>query len=856
MQRIYSQTVLFRNRRAIKRRELRQRLWKSLNAVIVMMVVVNVSMVGSLLYPKTTLAVTTNGTITVQKQFDTNGDGVVDIDGSVPDQILEGWDFSATGSVGDPLPTITQTTDTTGKASLSVIDDPAYTLSETTYPTGFHLDRASCTNGAGVPVGTLDLADLAVTGIPVNNDTINCVFINSIDTATINGQKWNDLNGNGSWDEAAPAQIGDWQIFLDTNNNGILDVGEQATTTSNVVGPDFGWYHFTDLPYGTYRVCETSQIGWGQTFPGTPNGCHTVSILDPQNGDTCTPAAPEDPYNLVCDFGNQHQAAITVLKNVDTNGDGDVTDEGDIIGATDWTWDLNGGNQNFATGLTKYATPGTTITVKEDQKAGFHFTGVNCTDDNGSLQVIQDEQVSFPVAVGGLYTCTYTNTKNTSTTIDKQGPTTTTAGTNATYTINWTVTGAPDATNVTITDPLPAHTTFVSADNDGVLDNNTVRWNLGTKAPGTSGTVSVTLRVDSPLPNNTAITNIATLDTDQTEPTTDSATTTVLSAPSLSISKSNSVTTFVNPGASVNYTIVVTNAADASDSANTVTLTDILPNGFTYSDGGGSTKTFALGTIAPGASVTTTYTISIGSSQAAGTYTNTAKAKGENSTEVTATSKVEVRVPEVPVVTPPPTPAPVSPPTPTPAPTPVPTTSVPKTAPHLTLIKTVDLAIANPGDTVTYTLVVKNTGTVTASNVVIKDNLPAAFSFADDGTNNKTWTFATLVAGASQTVTARVKVGNAMAAGNYLNQASVSATDVDPVVATVVVRIAVPEVKGVDTTLDSTTASISSPQVESLAATGVSDLDYIIFSFGILLFSFGSLGLGYLRRNQSQVGKE
>ena len=119
-------------------------------------------------------------------------------------------------------------------------------------------------------------------------------------------------------------------------------------------------------------MCETPQAGWKQTFPGTPSGCHTVSILDPQAGDTCTPAAVEDPYDPVCDFGNQQQASITVNKNVDENGDGDVTDPGET-GATNWTWDMNGGNQNFATGSTQYATPGTTVTINEDQKPGYRL---------------------------------------------------------------------------------------------------------------------------------------------------------------------------------------------------------------------------------------------------------------------------------------------------------------------------------------------------------------------------------------------------------------------------------------------------------------------------------------------------
>ena len=98
----------------------------------------------------------------------------------------------------------------------------------------------------------------------------------------------------------------------------------------------------------------------------------------------------------------------------------------------------------------------------------------------------------------------------------------------------------------------------------------------------------------------------------------------------------------------VTCTVVVTNAAGSTDNATAVNLTDTLPAGFTYVVGGGSTKTFSLGTIVPGASVTTSYAVTIGTNQKAGTYVSTAKAKGGNTAEVSAASSVEVRVPQAP----------------------------------------------------------------------------------------------------------------------------------------------------------------------------------------------------------------
>lgn len=782
---------------SLRRQTVRRQAWRSVSVMVGISTILNLSAVGALITPRMAVAAVTptSGTITVQKQFDTNGDGVVDITGSTADPILAGWGFTVDTTPSAP---VTKTTDPTGKLSFDVANG-TYAMSETAYPTGFHLASAACTNAAGAPVGTFDVPTLSVTGIPVASNIIGCTFINTIDTASINGQKWNDLNGNGSWDEAAPAQISNWQMFLDTNNNGLLDAGEPTTTTSNVAGPDFGWYHFDDLAYGTYHVCETAQAGWKQTFPATANGCHTVSILDPKIGDTCTPAAPGDAFNLTCDFGNQQQAAIKVLKNVDTDGNGTI----DITGATDWTWDLNGGNQNYATGSTQYATPSTTVTVKEDQKTGYHFTSVSCASATGSVQVAQSEQVSFPVTVGGSYTCTYTNTKSTAITVHKQGPTTATAGSNVTYTINWTVTGAPAATNAVITDPIPANMTFVSATNGGTLSTNTVTWNLGNQTPGATGSVTLTLKIASPSASGTVVTNTATFDTDQTDPASDSAATTVTSAASLTITKTNTVTAFVNPGAVVNYTVVVTNPASSTESANAVTLTDVLPAGLTYALGGGSTKTFSLGTIAPGASVITTYAANVSAKQKAGTYSNTATAKGSNVSTVSAISKVEVRIPVV----------------------------LGATSPSMTLTKSVDVAATNPGQLITYTMVVTNTAKGNATIVVLTDTLPAGLTFVDGGAATKTWTIGTMKAGAKSTVKATVKVGTGVKAGIYTNKAVVTATGLDPVNAQANVHVTIPQVKG-------------------LATTGAGERDYLIFSFGLLLLAAGYTFTRRLRLNE------
>ncbi len=77
-------------------------------------------------------------------------------------------------------------------------------------------------------------------------------------------------------------------------------------------------------------------------------------------------------------------------------------------------------------------------------------------------------------------------------TLTKSAPVTTNAAT-FTFTINYANAGPSAAYAASISDVLPAGTTFVSATSGGVNTSGTVKWVLGDLAPGASGTVSVTV---------------------------------------------------------------------------------------------------------------------------------------------------------------------------------------------------------------------------------------------------------------------------------------------------------------------------------------------------------------------------
>jgi hypothetical protein len=84
---------------------------------------------------------------------------------------------------------------------------------------------------------------------------------------SIQGTKWNDLNGDRVQNPDEPGLAG-VTIYLDLNDNGVLDADEPSRVTEEGTGR----YAFTGLPAGTYTVREVVPDGSAQTFPGIASG--------------------------------------------------------------------------------------------------------------------------------------------------------------------------------------------------------------------------------------------------------------------------------------------------------------------------------------------------------------------------------------------------------------------------------------------------------------------------------------------------------------------------------------------------------------------------------------------------------
>jgi len=206
-----------------------------------------------------------------------------------------------------------------------------------------------------------------------------------------------------------------------------------------------------------------------------------------------------------------------------------------------------------------------------------------------------------------------------------------------------------DATNVEVTDPLPANLTYQSsAASQGSYDDATGIWSVGTLAAnGGSASLDVTVVVDDISTSSTATNTAATSDHDQPDEDTsnnsDSVDVDLIPGPKLAVTKTAAViddphTTTVNykaiPGATVRYSITIENSSGAA-TADAVVVTDDIPANTAYvpgsiqvdgspegdgtgdgddSDFGQSTAgavTGGAGDLGPGSTVTVTFDVTV-----------------------------------------------------------------------------------------------------------------------------------------------------------------------------------------------------------------------------------------------------
>ena len=132
-------------------------------------------------------------------------------------------------------------------------------------PASWHLTVITCEGGDA----TVQLADKKVSVDVVANAHITCTFVDQRDILIVAGA-WDDANANRSFDGGEPT-LSDWKMMLYDQN-----VPENPPLQTAVTGAG-GQATFAETQAGRYRICESVQAGWQNSYTG----------LKDDNGDPC-----------------------------------------------------------------------------------------------------------------------------------------------------------------------------------------------------------------------------------------------------------------------------------------------------------------------------------------------------------------------------------------------------------------------------------------------------------------------------------------------------------------------------------------------------------------------------------------
>ncbi|MDN4596728.1 beta strand repeat-containing protein [Leifsonia virtsii] len=577
--------------------------------------------------------------------------------------------------------------------------------------------------------------------------------------------------GNISYTAANPATISDnlSGVLDDAVYNGDAAVSFSAGSASaapTVTGSTLSWS-------GPLAVGETATITYSVKVDSPDTGDHnlTNAVTPGTNGGSCATAADCTTTTPVQSFSVTKTAdrtevvpgqKVTYTVTVKNTGTVEYTAAAPASFSDDLSAVLDDATyNNDATGGATYTAP--TLSWSGALAAGDTTTitySVTVNDPDTGDQHLNNTVVTPPGSGGDCDTnagnpaCTV-NIPSGSYTVAKAASTTeVTAGDTVTYTITVTNTGAIDYTAqapATFTDDLSRvldDGTIVSGpDNGATVNGNTLTWS-GALAAGDTVVVTYAVKVNNPDTGDKVMTNTVRPNSPggSCDPAGSCSTTTDVR--SFTVSKSSSPAGAVAPGAKVTYTVTVTNTGTADFTAgNPASFSDDLSavlDDATYNNDATNGATYAAptlswsGAVAAGESVTVTYSVTVNTPDAGDhTLTNGVVPGGGGACatgECVTTNPVR----------------------------------------SYTVAKTASAGPAHPGDTVTYTVTVTNTGAAdyTATDPAsITDDLSAVL---DDATyvagsatngavvagNTLTWSGPLAVA-AVQTITYQVLVGPA-----------------------------------------------------------------------------------------------
>lgn len=342
----------------------------------------------------------------------------------------------------------------------------------------------SWTPPAGTPPGRYTAAVQFYSSVG-QEATASVIFDVSDQLGSLKLTKFDDLNGNGRFDQGEPL-VPNWSFRL-TNPQGNTS---QATT-----GAD-GTVTLTNVPAGQWNVEELMASGWVGT------GAISQIVTVPVNGQGTAV------------FGNVRPAPLSGLVWIDANGN-QVRETTEVVRANT-TLTLTGttglGQSVSATTLTDATgnylfpnlMPGTyrvAVTVPNGLSATTPtarpnrviLSGVGNPNNDFGLNSTSGQAAGTPAPNIGIV---------------KRGPAEVMRGATYTYRITVTNRSSFTARNVVITDAIPADLSLVAIPSGATVANGVVSWRIGNLAAGGSRTVTMRVRVN-PTSTVTTVRNTA-----------------------------------------------------------------------------------------------------------------------------------------------------------------------------------------------------------------------------------------------------------------------------------------------------------------------------------------------------------
>ncbi|MEP6484239.1 MAG: hypothetical protein ABJB01_07300 [Rudaea sp.] len=490
--------------------------------------------------------------------------------------------------------------------------------------------------------------------------------------------------------------------------------------------------HLVKNGTATYTLTLTIPSGFTGNLVNTANVANPGGVIDPNPAnnsatDTDTRSASADLSMTKTDNSGTYtpggNAVYTIVAN--NNGPSDVTGAtvSDPLptGITTATWICSATSGSSCAASGSGAINDAAVNLKSGGSATYTLTLAIPSSFSASLvntaTVANPNGVSDPDPTNNSATDTDTLSALAdialTKTVDNATPN---VGDDVTFTITAQNNGPSDATGVAATDALPSGLTYVSSVPAAgtTYDSGTGVWTIGALNNGASVTLTITATVGQAgaLTNTVAVTA-----SDQTDPDTsnNSAGASINGNPSADVQVNKIVDdTAPNVGNSVTFTISAKNAGP--NDATGVQITDLLPAGLTYVSSTASQGTYTsatgiwnIGGILNGDTQTLTITATV---TQAGTILNTATKTAENENDPVSTNNQSGA-------------------------------TLNGQQADVQVVKTVDNADPNVGDTVTFTVTTTNLGPSSATGVQVTDALPAGLSLVTATPSSGTYNTAT-----------------------------------------------------------------------------------------------------------------